>query len=49
MKRILLVLTVALVMVAMLIVTASPAFAPPWTNKGGNNPPGQTPNPNPGK
>ncbi len=25
------------------------AGVPPWTNNGGNNPPGQTPNPNPGK
>jgi hypothetical protein len=25
------------------------AGTPPWTNNGGHNPPGQTPNPNPGK
>jgi hypothetical protein len=44
MRRLLLVVTVALVMAAMVVVTAAPAFAAPWWKDGA---PGPNPNEDP--
>ncbi len=53
MKRVLMVLTVALVLGAMVVVSAMPAFAFEFNasgkNPAGNKAPGQSQNPNPGK
>jgi hypothetical protein len=49
MQRILTVLVVALVMAAMLVATAMPAFADSGRNPAGHKAPGQSTNPNPGK